>query len=96
MRRGLPNSAILTFVLVLFTEATHRWLRHRRFGTALTILLCAVTCQTATLVILLAIGTPELLATLLPPIVIGTLFITAYVLALHRADRTRPPAAPPM
>ncbi len=94
MRRGLPNSAILTFVLVLFTEATHRC--HRRFGTALTILLCAVTCQTATRVIHLAIGTPELLATLLPPIVIGTLFITAYVLALHRADRTRPPAAPPM
>lgn len=44
----------------------------------------------------LAIGTPELLATLLPPIAIGTLFITTYVLALHRADRTRQPAAPPM
>lgn len=82
--------------LFLFTEATHHRLRHRRFGTALTFLLYAVTCQTAALVIHLAIGTPELLATFLPPIAIGTLFITTYVLALHRADRTRQPAAPPM
>ena len=36
------------FLLFSFTEATHRRLHHRRFGTALTIQLCAVTCQTAT------------------------------------------------
>lgn len=81
-------SALLTFVLVLAMEALHRRLAHHRHGAALTILICAGTCQGTTAAIHLAIGTPELLTTLAPTILIGGAFIITYVLALHRATRT--------
>lgn len=82
-------SALLTFVLVVAMEAVHRRLHRRRFGAALTILICAGTCQGTTAAIHVAIGTPELLTTLAPTILIGGAFIVAYVLALHRAAALR-------
>ncbi len=95
MRAGLLQgtySLILTFSTTLLMERVYAMLKTRNGAVALT------TAMTSVLLFITAAGihmiaaTPEILMTILPGWVIGTIYTAVYVISLHRLATTTPPS----
>ncbi len=86
-RAGLVQGVLsftITLGMTMLIEALHRRLRDRRRGAALTAL-CAVGLSGSAVVLgHLAAGTPEVLRTVAPSLLIGSFYATSYTLALRR------------
>ena len=95
-------SFAMTFVTTMLIEAILARLGRRRFAAAQTIVYTFVLCQALVLLVHLAVGTPEILRTMAPNLIVGISFTTAYTLGVHRvtsraaaggpADAPRPDA----
>ena len=87
MRSGLVQgtySFILTLLVTLMTEWLFSKIGSMRFGPAVTVgIVCSMLFATAYAIHML-VSTPEILMTILPGFVIGSLYTSAYVLGLRR------------
>lgn len=79
------TSFALTFVTTALIEGIHARVGRRRLGIAATILGTFGLLQGFNVAVHLAVGTPELLRTLAPNVIVGATFTTVYTLAVHRA-----------
>ncbi len=96
LRVMLAQAAVsfaMTFVTTMLIEALLARLGHRWYGVAQTIVYTFLLCQLAVLLVHLGVGTPEIVRTMAPNLLIGATFTTVYTLGLSRM--TRPQATPP-
>ena len=90
IRSGLVQggySLVLTFVMTLVTEVVHLKLRHLPGAAFVTTAMLSVLLFVSAYVIHRLVGTPEILMTILPGWVIGTLYTFFYILGLSRLTR---------
>lgn len=91
MRSGIVQgtySLILTFLMTLVTEWLYVRLGGLSGGRSLTVSLIAIILFCSAYSIHKLVGTPEVLMTILPGFVIGTIYTLVYVMGLSRANRT--------
>jgi hypothetical protein len=91
MRSGIVQgtySLILTFLMTLVTERLFERLGGLSGGRVLTVTVVAGILFVSAYSIHMLVGTPEILMTILPGFVIGTIYTLVYVLGLSRATRS--------
>lgn len=88
-------SFAMTFVTTLLIEALLARLGHRWYGVAQTIVYTFAICQLLVLLVHLAVGTPEILRTMAPNLLIGATFTTVYTVGLSRVTRAQAAAPTP-
>ena len=82
-------SFVLTFVMTYVTEWLYRLFSRVPMGMMWTVVLVSIILFSSAYSIHLLVGTPEILMTILPGFVIGTIYTAVYVWGLQRAQPAR-------
>lgn len=82
-------SFVLTFVMTMLIESLYRFLiqKHWQRATVMTIVTVCLTLYASSWLLNYLVGTPEILMTVLPGYVIGSMYTYSYVLKLAKSGR---------
>ena len=93
MRSGLVQggySLVLTFLMTIVTEALYSSWQHQIAVVIRTTAFVSSILFCSAYTIHMFVGTPEILMTITPGFVIGTIYTYVYVLGLHNASKSQP------
>lgn len=93
MRSGLIQggySLVLTFLMTIVTEYLFTIWQHHSSAAIRTTLLVSTILFCSAYTIHMLVGTPEILMTITPGFVIGTIYTYVYVLGLHASSKSNP------